>query len=193
MTTNLSQFDQTMAMWRQIDFPLIGPPPAELPFVAHLAHMYENGRVIHKTFALPKHPDLTDFIQRGVLHPTFFFERFWSAKSVFAALPYALCDLNLLSPSIFRRVLPVELSGMLAAALVRGGAYTSVPMRARRAVEIAEQAAELILNNDLENPHVYVSHARWSSFFHDLAWDNTWLVIRPADMRIEVVLATDTD
>lgn len=141
----------------------------EIPFVASLAAMYTNGRVV-QVVSPARAPDLTNFINLGALHSTYFFERFWKAGSVCAALPYTLCDLNLLDASVLRRALPVELPSILATALLRGGAYTTVPMRARKAIEIADHAAEVLLGGDLDSPHVYVPHAQWSTFFYDVAW-----------------------
>jgi hypothetical protein len=66
-------------------------------------------------------------------------------------------------------------------------------MAARSAMEIAGQAAESLLAGNFQGPLVFVSCLPWSSFFYDVAWDYTWLIIRPADCRIEVILATDTD
>jgi hypothetical protein len=192
MTRELSQFDRAMAMWREIDFPVIAPQTAELRFVEDLAAMYDNGKVLHTTFAMPDHPDFIAFAA-GLLHPTYFFERFWQTKSVAQALPFALHDVSFLSPETFRRMHPVELPGSLANALVRGGAYISDSMPARTAMKCAQDAAESLLAGDFDNPQVFVSHTPWSTFFHDVAWDYTWLIARPGDRRIEVIIATDTD
>jgi len=180
-------------MWREIDFPLIEPHIAGLRFVEDLAAMYSNGAVLHKVFGIPDHSDFTAFVNTGALHSTFFFERFWQTKSVASALPYTLNDVRFLAPDTFRWIHPVELSGTMARALVQGGAYTSEPMPARSAMEIASQAAESLLAGNFQGPLVFVSCLPWSSFFYDVAWDYTWLIIRPADSRIEVILATDTD
>jgi hypothetical protein len=180
-------------MWREIDFPLIEEPKTGLRFVQDLATMYSNGTVLHKSFSIPDYSDFTAFINTGALHSTFFFERFWQTKSVASELPYALNDVRFLAPDTFRWIHPVELPGSMARALVQGGAYTSEPMAARSAMEIAGQAAESLLAGNFQGPLVFVSCLPWSSFFYDVAWDYTWLIIRPADCRIEVILATDTD
>ncbi len=193
MVTIPSQFDRALAMWREIDFPLIEPQAAELRFVDELAVAYANGAVVHKSFGIPDHPDFTDFVNRGALHPTYFFERFWQTKSVGIALPYPLNDLKFLSPETFRWIHPVELPGSLASVLLRGGAYSTESMPARNAKMIADQAAESLLAGDFESPRVFVSCLPWSTFFYDVAWDYTWLIIRPSAKRIEVVMATDTD
>jgi hypothetical protein len=66
-------------------------------------------------------------------------------------------------------------------------------MPARSAMKSAHDAAELLLAGDFENPLVFVSQIPWSTFFCDVAWDYTWLIVRPGDRRIEVIIATDTD
>lgn len=180
-------------MWREIDFPLIETPRAGLRFIEDLAAMYSNGSVLHKSFAIPGHLDFMAFVNTGALHATFFFERFWQTKSVARAFPYVLNDVRFLAPDTFRLLHPVELSGSMARALVKGGAYTTVPMPARRAMKIADQAADSLLAGDFESPLVFVSGLPWSSFFYDVAWDYTWLILRPGDSRIEVILTTETD
>jgi hypothetical protein len=180
-------------MWREIDFPLIETPRVGLRFVEDLAAMYSNGNVLHKSFAIPEHLDFMAFLTTGALHSTFFFERFWQTKSVAKAFPYVLNDVRFLAPDTFRWLHPVELSGSMARAIVKGGAYTTDPMSARSAMKIADQAAESLLAGDFESPLVFVSGLPWSSFFYDVAWDYTWLILRPGDRRIEVILATDTD
>jgi len=180
-------------MWREIDFPLIGKTGEALEFVDELAAMYSNGNVLHKSFAIPDHPDFAAFINTGALHSTFFFERFWQTKSVASAFPYVLNDVRFLALDTFSWLHPVELSGSMARALVKGGAYTAEAMSARSAMEVAGLAVESLLAGDFETPHVFVSYLPWSSFFYDVAWDYTWLIIRPAHSRIEVILATDTD
>jgi hypothetical protein len=193
MTCIPTQFDRAMAMWREIDFPFIALQTEEFDFINELRAVYSNGEVLHRSFSIPDHPDLAVFINSGTLHSTYFFERFWQTKSVAKALPYTLNDIRFLSPDTFRWIHPVELPGSFASALLRGGAYTTKPMPARSAMKIAELAAEVFLAGDFDSPRVFVSCLPWSTFFHDVAWDYTWLIIRPDNKRIEVVLATDTD
>ncbi len=193
MSTTNSQFDRAMAMWRELDFPIVKQKDSTLQFVEDLAAMYSNGAVIHKSFSVPDHPDFAAFIDTGALHSTYFFERFWQTKSVASAFPQPLNDVRFLSPDTFNWIHPVELPGSLARALLRGGAYTSKRLSARNAMAIAGQAAESLLRGDFDHQQVFVSQLPWSSFFYDVAWDYTWIIIRPKDKRIEVIIATDTD
>lgn len=188
-----SQFDRAMAMWREIDFPLIDEKNQALRFLEDLSEMYSNGNVIHKSFAIPDHPDLDAFINAGALHSTYFFERFWKTKSVALAFPHTLHDVKFLAPDTFRFIHPVELSGTLARTLLNGGAYTTERMSARTAMVIADEAAELLVGGDFDGPSAFFSHLPWSTFFYDVAWDYTWIIVRPRDRRIEVIVATDTD
>jgi hypothetical protein len=60
-------------------------------------------------------------------------------------------------------------------------------------MELATAVAEAMLGGDFDNTQVFVAHEAWSSFFYDVAWDYTCLVVHPSRRRIEVILATDTD
>lgn len=181
-------------MWREIDFPLVDEDAGALhPFMEALRGLYANGAVVHKTFAMPARVDFDEFLHLGRLHDIFFFERFWLASSVRAALPFDLHEVEFLSPTVFSWTQRVELPGSLASALVRGGAYRNWDSTAREAMRLGLEAAEVLLAGDFEEPRVFVSQTAWSRFFHDVAWDYTWLVIEPRRRRIDVLLATDTD
>ena len=187
-----SMFDRAMAMWRQIDFASASPACID-PYLSHLKGTYENGEVVQAAFSMPDSADFSDFVARGTLRDMYFFERFWRTSNVSHALPYKPNDLNFLSAELFNWISPVELPGSLASVLVRGGAYGNNIPPARRALELGHAAAEALLAEDFETPHVFLSNVAWSSFFCDVAWDYSWVIVRPADRRIEVLLATDTD
>ncbi|RZI56927.1 MAG: hypothetical protein EOP37_22325 [Rubrivivax sp.] len=194
VTNELSMFDRSMRMWRELDFPVLADDSDELNRYLHcLRKTYENGSVLHRTFSIPEHQDLDDFLLRGQLHSAFFFERFWQAKSVQASLPYSLHEVNFLGTDLFRWVHPVELFGSMARVLVAGGAYGHHVPSARDAMGLATNAAAFLLGGDFEESKVFVAHSAWSAFFFDVAWDYTCLVIQPANRKIHVVLATDTD
>lgn len=158
MDSTPSQFDRALAMWKQIDFPLIAGESRGLAFVDCMRELYDNGQVIHKTFAIPEHADFDAFVRNHQLHGTFFFERFWKCPSVAAALPYLPKDLNYLDQELFRYIHPVELPGDLARTLTWGGAYNDGPP-GREALEIARPAADSLLNHDFDYPQVYVASA----------------------------------
>lgn len=187
-------FDRAMAMWREIDFPLVAEDDPRLaPFLDPLRQRYVNGRVVHRRFAIPPSADFLDFVDRGRLHDVFFFGRFWQARSVAAALPYPPHDPNLVGHQAFAWGQRVALPGLLATMLVRGGAYREWGQPAREAMRLGLAAAEVLLDGDFDGPGVFVSESAWSSFFFDVAWDYTVLVIDAKRRRIDVLLATDTD
>lgn len=190
----LPMFDRAMNMWKEIDFLVQDEEVTDLSaYLNCLRDIYGNGTVMHKTFSVPEHPDFMDFVSRGALHSAYFFERFWRARSVSSVLPFELRELNFYSTDLFRWIHAVELPGSLASTLVRGGAYGQGVPPARKAMELATAAAEAMLGGDFENTQVFIAHEAWSSFFCDVAWDYTCLVVQPDRRRIEVILATDTD
>ena len=60
-------------------------------------------------------------------------------------------------------------------------------------MQLGMTAAEVLLEGDFEEPTVFVSESAWSSFFFDVAWDSTVMVIDAKRRRLDVLLAKDTD
>jgi hypothetical protein len=156
-----------MKMWRDIDFPVIGGEKADLSaYWDALRRTYDNGKVVHKTFAIPEQPDFLDFASRGALHAIYFFERFWGAASVVYELPFELREVNFLSSDTFREIHPVELAGSLAARLAEGGAYSTNVPPGRTALDLGRGASEELLAGNFDGPSVFVSYAAWTAFFY---------------------------
>ena len=86
----------------------------------------------------------------------------------------------------FEKAHAPSLSGTLAAILHEGGAYDRVK-------DAAEPFARHLLGEEHTDTAVYTSHAPWSSFFNDIAWDHTWVIYRPDLRLVHCIAATDTD
>lgn len=187
-------FDRALEMWREIDFIRSSEPLQQVSeYMAYLRAAYDNGRVECASFEIPASNEFREFSAQGHLHEAYFFDRFWKTAGVYATFPYALRELKFYTPEVFAELHPVELAGSLAGVLARGGAYDRNAIPGTVALQKATEAAHELLASDYDRPRVYFSGAAWSAFFHDVAWDCSWVVVDNAKSRIHVILATDSD
>ena len=87
----------------------------------------------------------------------------------------------------------LSLDGLLAGLLVLGGAYRSFDGRAAQAKEIAARAVWALIGDRYEDVRVDLSHAAWTPWFRDIAWDTTIVVTDRGRREVTVLLATDSD
>jgi hypothetical protein len=87
----------------------------------------------------------------------------------------------------------LTLDGELAATLVRGGAYMGFGGTSSEAKQLAAACATELFGERHEDYHSYRSHAAWTPWFFDVAWDATWLIIDDRDATITLLCVTDTD
>lgn len=185
--------------WRDVDFPLVDDEPEGLrTFVQRLRAEYQNGSVIHRTFVFPEQAEMRRQAELAFARDFAFFRHFWHCPSVRAALPYELDDTEFdeSSPCAgrpFESTPSVQLPGQLATALWAGGAYSRDRPTARDAMAAGMAAAEALTQGDFDDTRVLNSSKPWSRFFHDVAWDHTWILVEPERGRIVVLMATDTD
>lgn len=185
--------------WRDVDFPLFEDALEGLrPYVERLRAAYANGAVIHRTFRFPDHAELREQALLAWARDRAFFRHFWRCPSVKAALPYELHDVEFAESEFspghpFDGMSSVELAGQLADALRRGGAYTHDRPTSRQAMADGMAAAEALTQGDFDHTWVMRSRKSWSHFFHDVAWDYTWILVQPEHDRIVVLMATDSD
>lgn len=182
-------------MWTNTDFSeVIEISPEIAEYVESLKRTYLNGNVVYKKFVLPNDKTLDWYASRNRFHDMGFFENFWIVDSVQKSLPYKLDkSLNFYSDKTFAWSSPFVLGGNMAWALSSGGAYERHSRGAVDAKKLADLAANEMIHDDYDNILVFESHLPWSSFFMDVAWDGTWVIIDKLKRFVHVLIATDTD
>ena len=88
---------------------------------------------------------------------------------------------------------PLMLEGELAGLLSRGGAYVRFAGTDSEAKRLAADAARDLLQDRYEDFRVYFSYAAWSSWFDDIAWDATWVLVDDVNREVTILVTTDTD
>lgn len=191
---SLPTFQNRATMWAVLDFPVVSESyPRTYEYVAALRTRFSNGSVVFHSFRLPEHPVLEWYFERNQLHECNFFERFWQALTVATKIPYKLAPLNFYERSIFEWCTPFQLGGNLSALIFSGGAYSSSTGYGPEARRLGEGAAAELLAGDYEQTLFFQSHAAWSDFFMDIAWDYTAIVLSKPSRLVHVILATDLD
>jgi hypothetical protein len=108
-----------------------------------------------------------------------------------AAGPDQLIEYNDYTRDIFVWSSPLLLAGSIARALAEGGAYAKLP--GIRAKQLGDAFAHRLLQDRYEDFLLFESGVAWSNFFHDIAWDGTWVLIDKRNHLIHILMATDTD
>lgn len=152
-----------------------------------------NGGALFYRFHLSPHPVLNWFLSRNRLQEIGFFEWFLRCEAVSAALP----ELN---PTEERRLRPdfqrhssFTLDGEIADEVCRGGAYRGFPGSARQAKDLGVRFCDFLWGDRFTDVSVFRSGTPWSSWFYDVAWDATWLILDRQELLISLLCITDTD
>lgn len=87
----------------------------------------------------------------------------------------------------------LTLDGEFAATLVHGGAYKSFAASAREAKLIGLAAVADLVQDRHEDFRVFGSYEAWTPWFHDIAWDRTWILADRRGKEVTLICKTDTD
>ncbi|GIJ51381.1 hypothetical protein Val02_82670 [Virgisporangium aliadipatigenens] len=124
-----------------------------------------------------------------------FFSHFLGSAAVREALPELQIPESLEDDLRFEESWSgtLSLGGELAAMLVHGGAYEAFPGSPMEAKRLGDAFVEAIVGERHDRFHVYRSHRRWCSWFFDIAWDSTSILIDREHAEIVLLCITDTD
>jgi len=85
------------------------------------------------------------------------------------------------------------LDGEIAHALMFGGAYNDFEGTGEQAKRLGMDFCRDLFGTRYEQVNIYTTEKRWSKWFFDIAWDNTWIGVDKENHRIWALIATDTD
>lgn len=169
--------------------------PALEPYLEQVAATYVNGGYLLGRWRAVDFPDTTAwFLSRNRFEEYDFLRVFFGDAVVRDGLP----DLEIPprpDTSGFEQQWAGSLclDGLLAGVIVDGGAYKRFTRPAREAKAIAVAAVEALTQNRFEDFRVDVSHAAWTPWFQDIAWDHTYVLTDLANAEVTVLCITDTD
>lgn len=166
------------------------------PVVSALRQTHRNGGALVARFRVVDDDEVIGwFASRNRFSEFGFFAHFLGSAAVRTELP----DLRVSDP-LDRGLTFTEswsgtlsLDGELAAILVHGGAYGKFTGTSVEAKQLGSAFVDAVVGARHEQFHVYLSHRAWNPWFHDVAWDSTYLLIDDADKAITLLCVTDTD
>jgi len=160
-------------------------------FLAAIRNLYANGRVLFRCFQ----PTVTeafrsaaDFDRHDLAHRL---RAFLVAPTIRAMLKEL--ELPPLSETLpgFHYCSAYEMEGALVATLLRGGAYNKFPGTEDEARRLARDFVSVIGHQHSEVFEI-VEEA-WTSWFYNVAWDLSFVVLNSRQLRWWILCMTDTD
>jgi hypothetical protein len=167
-------------------WPLASPALEEL--LAALRDTHVNGGALFARFRAGSWPLLRDRAET-----TAFLEGFLTSAAVRAALPELQVGDTLAVRPAFEADSAFTLEGELARTLSVGGAYVRFAAGPGEARALARRACEAIVGDRFDEVYVHHSSLPWAPWFHDVAWDATWVGMDPLERTIWLLCVTDTD
>lgn len=157
--------------------------------------IFDNGGVNWATFDVECNTNGDWFASRNRFDEFGFFPELLSALCAHWSMGPRDPRLPELDPRHFRDLFAntYTLPGWLAGTLKSGGAYSKFQGTGAEAMAIASRAVFEIVEDRFEEVTVYRSHAPWSDWFFDIAWDSTTVIIDRSKCRIHTLAMTDTD
>ena len=159
-------------------------------FLAEVSRQYVNGDcLLYRFEALD--PSLLNFAQAGG------FSRLLAAFLNRPAVKNALNDVKVTSakaiPPPFRPLGSFEFEGALTETLLGGGAYIRGMDSEDDARRISRAFVDALLGNHRRSSTAFAFEGAWTPWFHDVAWDSSYLILDPLARAWWALFMTDTD
>jgi len=186
------QFNDRKEMWETLKVTRVeSHSPSVVEYINSLKKYYVNGSVKYECFSLGESEVLDWYCSRNQLKELLFFWKVWELPEISNTLKINEIDED--SNKAFEWSSPFILGGSLAWVLHNGGAYEKPTWSGSESKNLGDQAASDLIENDYENTLVFDSGKAWCSFFYDVAWDSTWVVLNKEKRLLHIIMATDTD
>jgi hypothetical protein len=165
-----------------------GNAPDEL--LDKLRSVFRNGGVQFATFSLATNPRLDWFVACNREHEINFMANLLASPAVRTALP-ELGAPRTCPAGQWVALNPEALANEFATVLEGGGPY--LKYRSGDAKEVGQRACQVLFGDHPDDYLVFRTTYGWSSWFCEVAWDNTWVGIDKNTRRVWLLCTTDTD
>jgi hypothetical protein len=181
--------------WEEVAYRVEKPDdPPVTEFLTALGRVFVNGGALLRSFRARNKAAFDDALRhdfRGIDHVL---RAFLTRPSVVASLPELRIVLPLARPPEFRRISAFGMEGDLTHALLAGGAYERFPGTVNEARASSRGLMEALFGEDLHRIGLAGgSPTPWTPWFHDIAWDATFVVQDRRARRFVLLCMTDTD
>jgi hypothetical protein len=193
-TAPLPTLDRLVSSVRRIQFVPARETPTALLNLAHtLRSLLDNGGVIVETFAVDADEVAAWFLSRNNFDTYGLLEQLFKSNALSRAAP-ALGTFDPRAASrTFDSTSALHLDGDLAGALLWGGAYQKFEGSHAAAKQLGLEVCHQMFGDAWEDIRVHQSTAAWSPWFHDVAWDHSWVITNMRTQRMTLLCLTDTD
>jgi hypothetical protein len=181
-------------LWRAVELrPLRETPPDVETYLTELRRVNVNGGAVFASFEVQGNREFDWFATRNRWDEMKFFSRVITHPSLRSHVPEVTKDAMFGEAIEFEWGSSLVLDGELARALVTGGAYKRFEGTPRAAKEIGARVCDALFGDRFLDVEVFRCWKAWSSWFHDVAWDSTWVLIDRRFQRVSFLFSTDTD
>ena len=161
--------------------------------LSELNNIFQNGAAKFGCFTIDADPFLNTHISRNWFGAIHFFEHLLASNAFVTAFgdvqPYKTPEVAL----DWEWSSSYVLGGDLASVLMLGGAYKNFKGSSEEAMELGRQFTFDLFGNRYEDVGVFKCYQAWSSWFHNIAWDTTWMGVDKKDLTAWIIFCTDAD
>jgi hypothetical protein len=185
---------QIARLWDSVDITVLSETfPAVEEYLAELRRINTNGGAFIARFHINGNEDFDWFATRNRWDEMDFFRRLMSHAAFANALPEVARNVDTAELAKFEWSSSLILDGELARTLVVGGAYEKFEGTPREAKTLGERVADSLFGDRFNDVLVFQCWKPWSSWFCDVAWDGTTVLIDKGLQIVTVLVSTDTD
>lgn len=166
--------------------------PAHDELLSDLRPTHANGGAEFAAFELQHDPVLHWFVSRNRFDEISLFERLFVSQLFSAALPDVEVT-GAVPPIQWEWSTSYMLDGDLAGTLVDGETYKRSKRSGREAKVLGQAVCDALFGARCDEVMVFRTHKAWCSWFYDIAWGRTWVVVGKRLRHISVLAVTDTD
>jgi hypothetical protein len=180
--------------WRDVEYDLAPADEPRLQIVAHLVQAsHVNGGAILRIFKPTSDPAFDAAARSDLQGMDHLLRCFLEAASVREAIPDLRIPFPLTPMPQYTWYGSFEFEGAITQLLLAGGAYKSAGLSEEQARTISRGFVDALIGNARLRTCVYRISGAWTDWFHDIAWDATFVVHQLVARRWALFCVTDTD
>jgi hypothetical protein len=185
-------FEESRRIWDASVFSLqIDGQGEPEEFLREIRKIYSNGGAEFARFTIAVDPRLDWFVSRNRLDEIHFLEHFLKSGALSEALP-VLQSTEQEEPMNWEWSSSYVLDGEFAYTLKMGGAYEAFAGSGVEAKQLGAKACEILFGSRYDDLFVFKTYKSWSLWFHDIAWDATWIGVDKGTRTVWILCITDT-
>ncbi|QEN89941.1 hypothetical protein FZC33_28125 [Labrys sp. KNU-23] len=173
--------------------PITHAAPVIDELLARFRQTHCNAGALFAAFEIGAEPALDWYIGRNRLHRDDVLARLLVHPAIRAGLPDLKIDPSPLPDIEFEPHDGQEMEALLARILYHGGAYWHATGSGMPEKALALRFCDALFGLRFDEIAFHTSDTAWTDWFHDIAWDKTFVVLDKRHRRLFLLAVTDTD